>query len=249
MEPKYVWRYGRPTAPDDRREAIEAKPAIKRYIRRTFGRFAEQAGKPRFMEKTPSNCFRIPFIHAVLPNALFLHIIRDGRDAARSALKKWTTTPDLVHLRRRFMSFEVPLRDLPFYAVDTLRDVLGRQFFPAKAFIWGPQFPGIREVRAKQGVEVTCAIQWRESVRAAQEGLADVPPDQQLTVRFEDLVREPIEIVDRILRFLSLSPSDALLKYASETLEAEAAARWKIDAPGASLDRHLQPLLSELGYI
>lgn len=201
------------------------------------------------MEKTPSNCFRIPFIHAVLPNALFLHIIRDGRDAARSALKKWTTTPDLVHLRRRFMSFEVPLRDLPFYAVDTLRDVLGRQFFPAKAFVWGPQFPGIREVRAKQGVEVTCAIQWRESVRAAQEGLADVPPDQQLTVRFEDLVREPIEIVDRILRFLSLSPSDALLKYASETLEAEAAARWKIDAPGASLDRHLQPLLSELGYI
>jgi len=181
LEPKYVWRYGKPLARDDVRTFDDATSGVKRYIRRVFDRYAARREKGRFMEKTPSNCFRVPFIHAVLPDALFLHIVRDGRDVARSSVKKWTTPPDPTAIRRRFTSFEIPLRDLPFYAVDALRDVVGRQFFPDRAFIWGPQFPGIREVRAKNGVEVTCAIQWRESVRAAQEGLVDVPPDQQLT--------------------------------------------------------------------
>lgn len=248
IEPKYVWRYARPLASDDIRTAGEATPRVRHYIRRVFSEYTDRRGKSRFMEKTPSNCFRVPFVHAVLPNARFLHIVRDGRDVARSAVKKWTTPPDPTAIRRRFTSFEVPLRDLPFYAVDALRDVVGRQFFPEKAFIWGPQFPGIRKVRAEEGVEAACATQWRESVRSALEGLVVVPPNQQLTIQFEDLVRDPTPTLRRILSFLSLSPSDTVLDYASEHIERTAASRWKNVDLDSRFDRYLQPMLSELGY-
>jgi len=248
VEPKYVWRYGRPLARDDIRTADEATPRIQHYIRRAFKRYTERSGKPRFMEKTPSNCFRVPFVHAVLPNARFLHIIRDGRDVARSAVKKWTTPPDPAAIRRRFKSFEIPLLDIPFYVVDMLREVVGRQFFPERALVWGPRFPEIRKVRAEEGVEAACATQWQESVRSALEGLVVVPPNQQMTVQFEDLVRDPTPNLISILEFLSLSLSDDVLDYASEIIERTAASRWRNDGIDATFELRLQPLLSELGY-
>ena len=248
VEPKYVWRYGRPLARDDRREAREATPTVRRYIRNSFARFAERRGKARFMEKTPSNCFRVPFVHAVLPDARFLHILRDGRDVTRSAVKKWTTPPDPTAIRRRMTSFEIPLRDAPFYAVDAVRDVVGRQFLPKQAFIWGPHFPGIREVRAAEGVEAACALQWRESVRAAREGLAVVPEDQKLEIRFEDLVGDPEPVLARILDFLQLPPSEEVLSYARATVKPDAASRWERRESDPELEGRLEPVLSALGY-
>lgn len=202
------------------------------------------------MEKTPSNCFRVAFVHAVLPDVRFLHIVRDGRDVARSAAKRWTETPvDPSAIWRRLTSFEMPIRDLPYYAVDKLRVVLGRKTAGGRTFVWGPKFRGIREVKTREGVEATCAIQWRESVRATREGLAAVPSHQQLTVRFEDLVNDPTPNLVRILDFLGLSRSDEVLDYASEVIESTAASRWKNEGPGTVFEPHLQPLLSELGYV
>ena len=248
VEPKYVWRYGHPLAPDDRRPATEASPRVRRYIRHAFARYAERQVKPRFMEKTPSNCFRVPFVHAVLPEARFLHILRDGRDVTRSAVKKWTTPPDPTAIRRRLTSFEIPLRDAPFYAGAAVRDVLGRRFFPERAYIWGPYFPGIREVRATEGVEAACALQWRESVRACLDGLAEVPDAQQLTIRFEDLVADPAPMLGRILAFLELRPDAALLEHARATADPQAAARWERRLSDLPSERYLYPLLAELGY-
>jgi hypothetical protein len=41
------------------------------------------------MEKTPSNCLRVPFVRQIFPDALFIHVIRDGRACATSARVQW----------------------------------------------------------------------------------------------------------------------------------------------------------------
>ncbi|WP_412063084.1 sulfotransferase family protein [Rubrivirga sp. IMCC45206] len=246
VEPKYVWRYGRPLAPDDRRGADEARPRVRRYIRRAFARFTKRAGVPRFMEKTPSNCFRVPFVHAVLPDARFLHVVRDGRAVTRSAVKKWTTPPDPTAIRRRLTSFEIPLRDVPFYVGAGIRDSIGRQLMPEQAFLWGPQFPGIREVRAEHGVEVACAVQWRESVLAARAGLAQIPAAQRYEVRFEDLVADPDGVLPGVLAFLGLGPGEPVLAHARQHFDAAAAHRTGGKALASA--PYLQPLLADLGY-
>jgi hypothetical protein len=48
-----------------------------------------------FIEKTPGHAHLVPFLRAVYPNARYLHLIRDGRDVARSLSQmRFTQLPD-----------------------------------------------------------------------------------------------------------------------------------------------------------
>jgi hypothetical protein len=51
--------------------------------------YAARFGKPRWGDKTPHYCFELETIRRVLPEARFVHIIRDGRDAALSLRGMW----------------------------------------------------------------------------------------------------------------------------------------------------------------
>jgi len=242
-EPKYVWQYRKPTAPHDVRTADEATPAVRRYVRTCLDRHVRQGDGTRLLEKTPSNCFRVPFVQAVLPDVRIIHLVRDGRDVAFSARRQWKRLnegraereggekPELnpgVYKRfirpiwTRFRDLEVPWRDFPFYAARYLKTLL----FDGGP-LWGPRFPGIQTVVASEKPLEVCAIQWREAVTAALGGLQAVPTDQQFELRFEDLVRAPSRILPQILDFADLSDTPALVERAEETLRPEAVGRWK----------------------
>ena len=51
--------------------------------------YASRFGKSRWGDKTPLYCMNLPTIRSVLPEARFVHIIRDGRDAALSLRRMW----------------------------------------------------------------------------------------------------------------------------------------------------------------
>lgn len=215
LEPKYIWRYAKARSLNDIRTVEEATPATVNYIRKKFHRFLARQKKKRFIEKTPSNVFRISFINTVFPEALFLYIERDGQDVCLSAEKKWTSRPDSSALYRRLISFEIPLRDLPFYTVDFLRDVFGRFFAPERGYIWGPQFDGIREYRDEHSVIETCARQWLESVKSAHEALQYIPESRVYRLNYEELVDNTEECLKGVYGFLGLEStyiSDAILE-------------------------------------
>jgi len=51
---------------------------------------AVEPGAPRIAERTPLHVFHLELIAAIYPDARFVHIIRDGRDVARSvAAQRW----------------------------------------------------------------------------------------------------------------------------------------------------------------
>lgn len=57
---------------------------------RTFYRlYAARFGKTRWGDKTPLYCMKLDEIRKILPEARFIHLIRDGRDAALSLRKMW----------------------------------------------------------------------------------------------------------------------------------------------------------------
>jgi hypothetical protein len=51
--------------------------------------YATRRGKARWGDKTPIYCLHLNKIRRVLPEARFVHIIRDGRDAALSLRRMW----------------------------------------------------------------------------------------------------------------------------------------------------------------
>lgn len=76
---------------DDFREALgRIEPFTASAGFRAFYRlYAARHGKPRWGDKTPVYCLEMDLIRRVLPEARFLHIIRDGRDVALSLREQW----------------------------------------------------------------------------------------------------------------------------------------------------------------
>jgi hypothetical protein len=72
-------------------------------IRAFFAAYAERHGKPRWGDKTPIYVESIPAIAATLPEARFIHLIRDGRDVALSR-STWSEgqAPDPTRAGRRW---------------------------------------------------------------------------------------------------------------------------------------------------
>ena len=88
---------GSPTWPDFHLEPAE----LRRHLRalspfspaagmRCFYRlYARRHGKRRWGDKTPGYVFHMPAIQELLPEARFIHLVRDGRDVALSLRQVW----------------------------------------------------------------------------------------------------------------------------------------------------------------
>ena len=72
------------------RELLDLDPFTVSGGYRTFYRlYASRFGKQRWGDKTPGYCYYMGSIEAILPEAHFIHIIRDGRDASLSLRRMW----------------------------------------------------------------------------------------------------------------------------------------------------------------
>lgn len=74
-------------------EGVEATPEEQRCARRMVKRTLLLQGKRRFATKITGPA-RIGYLSSIFPDALFVHVIRDGRGAAESIMRypSWNTT-------------------------------------------------------------------------------------------------------------------------------------------------------------
>ncbi|MFG0328522.1 MAG: sulfotransferase family protein [Phycisphaerales bacterium] len=61
-----------------------APPEPRRWYDLVFTAWADGHGKARWGDKTPPYALCLPLIHSLFPEAMVIHIIRDGRDVAAS---------------------------------------------------------------------------------------------------------------------------------------------------------------------
>jgi LPS sulfotransferase NodH len=90
---------------DDLAAAAEERPNTARGVITAFySLYAMNQGKPRFGDKTPGYSGSMRAIEGVLPEARFVHIVRDGRDVALSVMSrslKERTVPELAKRWKR----------------------------------------------------------------------------------------------------------------------------------------------------
>ena len=71
-------------------------------VRCFYEAYAERVGKPRWGDKTPKYVRNMPLIQRALPEAYFIHVIRDGRDVALSVLDRTVRDIDAAHVAGRW---------------------------------------------------------------------------------------------------------------------------------------------------
>ena len=75
-------------AEDVRRAIRERRPAtLAAAIECFFVAYADAHGKPRWGDKTPGYSIELPLISELFPEAVFVHLIRDGRNVALSLME------------------------------------------------------------------------------------------------------------------------------------------------------------------
>jgi hypothetical protein len=67
-----------------RRTIVDGPPTLGSAIGASFRAYAARFDKPRWGDKRPSHFRNIDAIHALFPEAQFIHLIRDARDCAAS---------------------------------------------------------------------------------------------------------------------------------------------------------------------
>jgi hypothetical protein len=64
--------------------AVEGAGSYPDAVRAVFARWAGRQGKARYGDKTPGYVVHVPVIAGLFPEAVVVHVVRDGRDVAAS---------------------------------------------------------------------------------------------------------------------------------------------------------------------
>ncbi|MEU0153082.1 sulfotransferase family protein [Micromonospora fulviviridis] len=203
-----------------------------RYFRGYYGALLAASGHGglRFAEKDPENCFIVPFLTEVFPDAVFLHVYRDGRDVAVS------------HAEQPWLN-----------AASTGTGRSGRGGTP-----WGaaPRFwvePERREEFSRVSDLRRSAWMWRRFTSSALAQLAGLPAERVRHLRYEDIVSRPAEAAEVVADFLAVG--DPAGREALHARFAKArpnsVGRWRqrlTEQDLADVLAEAGPLLRELGY-
>ena len=200
-EINYIWRHGNVRFPSDEIPAGNASASIKSYIQQRFSDVRKEYGADVVVEKTCANSLRVPFVDAVVPDAKYIFIYRDGIDATGSAKERWTAKLDIPYILEKVRF--VPKTDLPYY---------GLRYFWARVYrflsrekrlaFWGPALDGMQNILQNHTLNEVCALQWQRCVDNAEKAFSDMPADKVVRVRYEDFVRQPVDELSRILEFI-----------------------------------------------
>lgn len=139
----------------------------------------------RLLEKTPANCFRIPFLADLFPDARFLFLVRRPEDTISSLMEGW----------KRGLAKAIFRRD---------SDLVAEEYLSARWHYVVP--PGWTDWLEKP-LEQICAFQWISSVQRAWDDLNGLCADRFLLLRHEDALQNPRDVYRKVLEFCEIPSS------------------------------------------
>ena len=184
--------------------------ASRKYLHKVLQNNLRIFNKPRFVNKCPGNSVRIEFLKEIFPDAIFLHIIRDGRAAAYSIMRS-----RLGH-------------DGTYWSVK----------------------PAGWQALLKLPLIDACALQWKMTVEATLQSAKNLPPEQYMEVRYEELVARPADIFEQVGKKCDLVWQKDFLKTITAGMDNRNF-KWQTELPEAdknTLNGLLGEFMRKLGY-
>lgn len=181
----------------NRLTAQEATPAIVVELRRRFAsQLRDREGNPaapgaaaRLLEKTPKNALRVPFLLEVFPDARFVFLHREVRANLGSMMEAWRAGGWVTY--RQLAGWNGP---------------------------WSLLLPPGYERLQGRPLEEVVAFQWRAANEAILDDLSSIPRERWTTLRYEELMADPVKEVSRLLEFAGLAMDPQLAGYLAKPL-------------------------------
>jgi len=246
-----IWRHRNIGLPNDEIPAERAARS-KAFIRKAFNRIWRETGQPDFVvEKTCANTLRVPFVDEVLPEAKYIHIIRDGVDVVASAQKRWKGELELPSLPYYWAKIKyTSITDLPAYGYSFAKNRLAMmRSADNRMEIWGPRFTGM-DAMQDQSLDTVCAHQWVECVTQASTALANFSAERHITIKYEAMTQNPAETLRTIVKFLDHPVSDGAIEKAVESVSQRSVGKGRKALTGDTegLIDIMRPTLQHHGY-
>ncbi len=225
-EPSELWLYADPSRPHDEFEAHDATERAKRYIRKRFLQYQEQNNGARVFEKTPKNIFKIPYVHAIFPEAAYLYIVRNPFSFISSVEMKWQKTVTGKGIMRRLKS--TPVLQIHHHLFNYLMQQYNKRIRKRKYLsIWGPRYRGIQDDVKNCDLLTVIARQWAYGSRKAEQDIAQLGPGRVLKLRYEDFVDDPLPYVEQICAHCGVEMTAEIVKAANEMVKADRKLKWQ----------------------
>ncbi|MEO0537407.1 MAG: sulfotransferase [Cyanobacteria bacterium P01_A01_bin.123] len=202
------------------RKRIDREVLIKNFVLRR---------SMRYMEKTISNCFHLDAIEKIFPDAIYIHLVRDGRDNISSMIEGWNT----------FVKVGI---DLPT---------------STKIKHWAYAMPPGWQTQVEKPIEEICAWSWIEHNRYVLDKFTGKSNSgNYIRLYYEDLLSNPLKMLEKISTFADLPTSEQAFAYInSKKLSWSAISppkrdKWK-ELNLEKIERispKIEPMMKKLGY-
>lgn len=212
--------------------AADLTPGVRAQLARNFGmQLRDSAGRRwltldaerpesvRFLEKTPKNALRIPFLDAMFPDARFIFLHRDAAGNLGSILDAWQSG--------RFVTYP----DLPGWSGPPWSLLLTE---------------GWQALAGKPAAQVALH-QWRSTNLAIMDALAGLPRERWRVLDYATLLREPAAVFERAAAFAGLPAAPGVT--AGISAQSLPSSRYTLTPPSKDKWRRhadaIEPLLAE----
>jgi hypothetical protein len=190
------------------------------------------AGRGRFIDKTPRNVLRVPYLDALFPDASFVLVHRDGRAVVSSLRRNWE--------HRTRIGQAPPYLLPPGFAVEGMPERWWH-------FIL---VPGWQRLNGRP-LEEVCAHQYVRSLEAMLGARDRLTSERIVELRFEDLLRDPVATMEEVYGRLNLAFDGSVAgRVRREVRPAPSLEAWRSE-PAGEIDRILpmiRGMLVRTGY-
>jgi hypothetical protein len=207
----YPWRFSNLTRPPVWKDPNTfnrmwwedvSKTGYARKIKGIFGAYQFISRKKIFLNKTPMNTFKIPYILEIFPGARFIHIYRDGRAVSYSyqkkEYKKMIENPEPYKKTGHFYTGKILLEMMAKSWIDHIKEVENQKQKLKQKFIF---FELSYEEFCESPREMMNEIYDFLKIDKKRTGIQKFPPIKNMNFKYKkDLDEGMIQMLNRVMK-------------------------------------------------